>query len=129
MPEVFASSAREWGLLAIAHMNAMGHAALVWHVSRTDEAHRIGCPVCNMWFAITPETLRADMDSRSSVVTDFLRTGWGREQIIRVLIESAAITKGRVKGERDPSADYPFDRPEPEVPRRTAWERVLDDED
>jgi len=127
MPEVVSLFAREWGLQAIAHMNMTGHHNLVWH-SANDyvDGARIGCPECNTWFTITVSTLRADPDPRARILEDFLRTTWGRDRILEVLTATAAAN--RENPDRDVTEDYPFDPPEPERPRRTAWDRVLEDD-
>jgi hypothetical protein len=150
MPEIHAQSVREWGRLAVAHVDATEHWELTYFFTDVVSSggslvYRVGCRVCDQWFTITHETLAHDPDG--SVLESAFQTPAGRENILAAIrnvshlqVPTAPdfstvnlVTQWTTLPTGGAAPTY-FRKvhlggaPEPELPRRTAWSRLLDDE-
>ena len=126
MPTIYSNTVEDWGMQCLGHMKNVPecHGRLSWPGNEREGgiAASLTCIRCGTWLSLRAEALRAS-DHSTRIVADFLRTDWGKHQLLLTLLERGKT--GLRPGE------HPFDPDvEPLEPenRKTGWSRVLDDD-
>lgn len=139
MPVIYSDTVLDWGTQAIAHMRNVsgplrGDDGQV-HPCRVDwplpslcsigDGPSLVCSRCNVWFTLRSNNVLLETDPSTRIVADFLRSPFGRKQLLEYLLSKGA--QGLQPGEHpfDPDAEP---QPEPEA-RETAWSKILSEDD
>ena len=129
MPVIESNSVLDWGMQAIAHMRNAHKPGdppcqVDWGFDPGNLDVSLVCPACNVWFNI-PRAALQQPDQSTRIVSDFLRSAFGRSRLLEYLRTKGA--EGLKPGEHPFDPDAPI---EPvEEPRDTAWSKILEDDD
>jgi hypothetical protein len=122
VPTLYCNTVADWGVSALSHMESFAHhRQLMWDRSEGRE-HVLVCGRCHQAFVLRNSALQ-DPNPSSRLVADFLRTDWGKTQLLEAIYN-------RLGRELRPG-EHPFDPDtEPSAPenRRTGWSKILDED-